>query len=48
MTTKESGTGLGLYVSYLFVQSLGGELKVKNLSPGAQVTLTWPDGVSHA
>lgn len=48
VTTKAEGTGLGLYVSQLFAQSLGGELKIQNLSPtGAAVTLTWPTGDSQ-
>lgn len=43
-TNKTEGTGLGLYVSELFVQSLGGELKVLNLpEKGARVSLIWPD-----
>lgn len=43
VTTKLNGTGLGLYVSELFAQSLGGFLEVKNLDPGAQVRLSWPN-----
>lgn len=51
MTTKQHGTGLGLYVSEIFVQSLGGHLHIKNKSQqaGAIVILSWPinpDGVS--
>lgn len=43
VTTKPNGTGLGLYVSELFVQSLGGSLELRNLSPnGARVSLRWP------
>jgi two-component system sensor histidine kinase RegB len=43
VTTKAFGTGLGLYVSQLFVQFLGGEIKIQNQQPlGAQVTLCWP------
>lgn len=44
LTTKEKGTGLGLYVSELFVQSLGGHLKLQNKSDstGAIVILRWP------
>ena len=33
-TTKEKGTGLGLYVSYSIIRRLGGEMKVES-SPGA-------------
>jgi len=43
VTTKKNGTGLGLYVSEIFAQSMGGNLKIKNNTPnGATVTLTWP------
>lgn len=44
VTTKIAGTGLGLYVSEIFVQSLGGYLLTENKSQraGAVVTLTWP------
>jgi len=44
VTTKSSGTGLGLYVSEIFVQSLGGNMRLSNKtnSSGALVTLSWP------
>lgn len=42
LTTKAGGTGLGLYVSQLFCQSLGGALTVENLPAGALVRLSWP------
>lgn len=43
ITTKPEGTGLGLYVSQLFAQSLGGELKIRNMAPhGAEVVIFWP------
>lgn len=44
VTTKIAGTGLGLYVSEIFVQSLGGYLLTENKPQcaGALVTLTWP------
>lgn len=43
ITTKSHGTGLGLYVSQLFVESLGGDLKIYNNEPsGAIVQLSWP------
>lgn len=45
ITTKKQGTGLGLYVSEIFVQSLGGHLSIKNKSEyetGAIVMLRWP------
>lgn len=43
VTTKKNGTGLGLYVSELFAQSLAGHLKVENLpEKGALVSMCWP------
>jgi two-component system sensor histidine kinase RegB len=44
LTTKAQGTGLGLYVSEIFVQSLGGNLSIenKNYEKGSRVTLRWP------
>lgn len=44
VTTKSNGTGLGLYVSEIFVQSLGGNMMISNKasSSGALVILTWP------
>ncbi len=43
VTTKENGTGLGLYVSQLFSQSFGGDLKLYNPPDGgARVILSWP------
>ncbi len=44
VTTKTNGTGLGLYVSEIFVQSLGGNMVISNKknSPGALVKLSWP------
>ncbi|GEM_PF-652866 len=44
VTTKTNGTGLGIYVSEIFVQSLNGNLSIINKpnSSGAIVTLSWP------
>lgn len=44
LTTKEEGTGLGLYVSQLFCQSLGGRLVAgpRGDGRGARVLLEWP------
>lgn len=42
VTTKENGTGLGLYVSEIFAQSLGGKLTLANTRAGAVVNLSWP------
>ena len=42
-TTKEKGTGLGLYSTQLFMNSVGGNLYIKNgLSSGATVELCFP------
>ncbi len=40
LTTKSNGTGLGLYVTGLFVESLGGEWQLINQT-GAVVRLSW-------
>ncbi|MGE3261933.1 MAG: sensor histidine kinase [Bacteriovoracia bacterium] len=48
ITTKPQGTGLGLYVSQLFAQSLGGDLRVENSDLGATVFLEWPEGENSA
>ncbi len=43
VTTKAAGTGLGLYVTELFVQSLGGSMELLNRpDEGATVILRWP------
>ncbi len=43
VTTKVNGTGLGLYVSQLFSQSLGGDMILSNIAgSGARVSLCWP------
>lgn len=44
VTTKAHGTGLGLYVSQLFAQSLGGDLSVQNINnSGCRISIRWPD-----
>lgn len=43
VTTKSNGTGLGLYVSEIFAQSLNGKMLLQNRTEGgAVVTLIWP------
>ncbi|MNT56456.1 Sporulation kinase A [compost metagenome] len=37
VTTKSTGTGLGLYTAHLFMQSLGGSVKLSNANQGAVV-----------
>jgi len=41
-TTKDGGTGLGLYLSRRVAQDHGGELQAENLSEGVRFTLTLP------
>lgn len=41
-TTKEGGTGLGLYLSRRVAQDHGGELHAENLPDGVRFTLTLP------
>lgn len=42
-STKKMGTGLGLYVSELIIQSIGGNLRVENnREGGACISLSWP------
>jgi signal transduction histidine kinase len=42
-TTKEAGTGLGMYLSRQIVErSLGGRLEVRNVAGGAEVTILTP------
>lgn len=49
VTTKQDGTGLGLYVSEIFAESLGGQLSIDNKtnSSGAIVTLRWPSQMTN-
>ncbi len=43
VTTKTNGTGLGLYISELFAQSLAGRMEIQNRAGrGAVVTMAWP------
>ncbi len=41
-TTKEGGTGLGLYLSRQIAEDHGGRLMIDNLPQGARLTLTLP------
>ncbi|MFS4458168.1 sensor histidine kinase [Bdellovibrio sp. HCB2-146] len=47
VTTKATGTGLGLYTAHLFMQSLGGTIKLQNQSDGAAVELLFPKTLSE-
>ena len=41
-TTKEDGTGLGLYISYGLMKSLGGDIRINSSSQGTEVVLSLP------
>lgn len=41
-TTKEKGTGLGIYSSILFINSCGGSIKLKNTGHGLIVSMNLP------
>lgn len=41
-TTKDSGTGIGLYMSKMVMKNMGGDIEVKNGSEGAVFTLEIP------
>ncbi len=53
LTTKENGTGLGIYVSEIFAQSMGGFLSIKNKinERGSIISISWPqplmEGKNH-
>lgn len=41
-TTREKGTGIGLYMSRMIIENMGGRIEVANVNGGVQVTLTTP------
>lgn len=49
LTSKEHGTGLGIYLAEIFAQSLGGNLYIHNLKPhGCSVKIEWPtNGIGY-
>lgn len=47
VTTKSTGTGLGLYTALLFMQSLGGSVKLTNESQAAVVELHFPASLKN-
>jgi signal transduction histidine kinase len=42
-TTKESGTGIGLYMSRMVMENMKGTLAARNAGEGAEFTLTLPE-----
>ncbi|MNK15810.1 Sensor histidine kinase RegB [compost metagenome] len=47
VTTKKSGTGLGLYSVQLFAQSVGGQAYLKNTERGARVEIHFPESLKR-
>ena len=41
-TTKESGSGIGLYMSKMIMNHMGGDIEVKNVEEGAEFTIRLP------
>ncbi len=41
-TTKEKGTGIGLYMSKMIMDNMGGDILIRNVADGAEVQLTLP------
>jgi PAS domain S-box-containing protein len=41
-TTKEKGTGIGLYMSKMIMDNMGGDITIHNVEDGAEVLLTLP------
>ncbi len=41
-TTKETGTGLGLYISRMIVEKMGGKIELANVEEGLRATITLP------
>ncbi|MFA7243315.1 MAG: ATP-binding protein [Sulfuricellaceae bacterium] len=41
-TTKEKGTGIGLYMSKMIMDNMGGDISVRNVEDGAELTITLP------
>jgi len=42
-TTKDKGTGIGLYMSRVIIENnMGGQIDVKNVAGGAEFTITCP------
>ncbi len=41
-TTKESGTGIGLYMSRMIMKHMGGNIEARNIEEGAEVSISLP------
>ena len=41
-TTKEKGTGIGLYMSKMIMDNMGGDIAIRNVADGAEVTIALP------
>ena len=41
-TTKEKGTGIGLYMSRMIMEKMGGDISIRNVKDGAEVSITLP------
>lgn len=41
-TTKESGTGIGLYMSKMIMEKMGGDITVRNVEGGAETLISMP------
>lgn len=41
-TTKESGTGIGLYMSQMIMKHMGGNIEAHNIEDGAEVVISLP------
>jgi signal transduction histidine kinase len=41
-TTKEGGSGIGLYMSKMIMDNMGGGIAIRNIEGGAEVLLTMP------
>jgi signal transduction histidine kinase len=41
-TTKESGSGIGLYMSKMIMDNMGGDIAIRNIEDGAEVSIRVP------
>lgn len=41
-TTKEGGAGIGLYMSKMIVDNMGGDIAIHNIKDGVEVLLRMP------